>query len=709
MPTLSSTFERLGQSVRILLLLVAQGAGADSSPVVEHRIEARIDPASGLIQVTDRLALPEGQDAFELILHRDMAPRIAAGQARLEPMDAEAHLQRYLLRLEPKGDRAATLSYRGTIRHDLAAEPGGMGRSQESSIGTIDPTGVFLDGASGWYPMVPGSLQRFSLKTALPPGWSAVSQGAGPGSEPGVSNWSESQPQDDIYLIAATFSLYSDKFEGIDTQVWLRQPDAELAKRYLSAAGDYLKLYDGLIGPYPYAKLAIVENFWESGYGMPSFALLGPQVIRLPFILRTSYPHEILHNWWGNGVYVDYSGGNWSEGLTNYLADYLMRELEDQGAAYRRDTLKGYADYVSTAQDFPLREFRGRHGDASQAIGYGKSAMTFHMLRRQLGDETFVRGLKRFYADNRFRAASFDDLRRAFEQASGTDLRGFFEAWTRRTGSPQLALGEVQVERQGDDYRVSGQIQQVQKAPTFPLEVPVIVHQASGPPVATRVRLDGRQASFSAILSSEPIRLAVDPAFDTFRALAPGESPVALSNLFGAERGMLVLPAAADPAMLQGYRDLAAAWLTGHPGWSTATDRDLARLPDDRAVWLLGWENGFLGDFASGGSGFALDRTASRLKIAGQPVDVPNASPVLTRELGGRPVGWLAAANAEALPGLARKLPHYGKYGYLVFQGSAPDNRVKGQWPSGESELVRWLAAPRPDLTLPPEPRLTKQ
>ena len=65
-------------------------------------------------------------------------------------------------------------------------------------------------------------------------------------------------------------------------------------------------------------------------------------MIRLPFILHTSYPHEILHNWWGNSVYVDGASGNWCEGLTAYLADHLIREGQGRGAEYRLDTLKKY-------------------------------------------------------------------------------------------------------------------------------------------------------------------------------------------------------------------------------------------------------------------------------------------------------------------------------------------------------------------------------
>ena len=83
-----------------------------------------------------------------------------------------------------------------------------------------------------------------------------------------------------------------------------------------------------------------MENFWETGYGMPSFTLLGQQVIRFPFILHSSYPHEILHNWWGNGVFVDYAGGNWCEGLTAYLADHLIAEQRGQGAEHRRAILQ---------------------------------------------------------------------------------------------------------------------------------------------------------------------------------------------------------------------------------------------------------------------------------------------------------------------------------------------------------------------------------
>ncbi len=81
------------------------------------------------------------------------------------------------------------------------------------------------------------------------------------------------------------------------------------------------------------------------------------------------------------------------------------------------------------AGTFPLAQFTSRHSEQSEAVGYGKAMMMFHMLRRQLGDDTFMRALQDFYRDYRFKIAGFADLERAFAQTSGKDLQPFFAQW----------------------------------------------------------------------------------------------------------------------------------------------------------------------------------------------------------------------------------------------------------------------------------------
>jgi isochorismate hydrolase len=56
------------------------------------------------------------------------------------------------------------------------------------------------------------------------------------------------------------------------------------------------------------------------------FTCSGQRSSVYPLSVSSSYPHEILHNWWGNGVFVDVQQGNWCEGLTAYLADHLLQE-----------------------------------------------------------------------------------------------------------------------------------------------------------------------------------------------------------------------------------------------------------------------------------------------------------------------------------------------------------------------------------------------
>ncbi len=166
--------------------------------------------------------------------------------------------------------------------------------------------------------------------------------------------------------------------------------------------------------------------------------LLGEKIIRFPWILYTSYPHELLHNWWGNSVYVDFEKGNWCEGLTAYMADHLLKEQAGQGADYRRTTLQKFTDYVNAENDFPVIEFRSRNNSAEEAIGYGKCLMFNHMLRKAMGDENFIKAYQSFYKDNIYKISTFDDIQESFQQFSENDLEPIFDQWLLRKGAPCL-------------------------------------------------------------------------------------------------------------------------------------------------------------------------------------------------------------------------------------------------------------------------------
>ncbi len=686
--------------VFLLALLWIQGAGA-AGPV-HHDLQVTLDPATGKLEAADTLTFPHAITEIRFTLHAGLELSTDTAGALLVPDGGELQgvpLRRYRLTLS--GRRGAVhLRYHGRIHETGEAV---------ATAGTISPEGVFLAGSSAWYPQLEHTPLTFTLRTQLPEGWRAVSQGR-PLEENGASRgWEENHPQEEIYLIAGRYQFYR-RSGPAEAQVYLHRPDPALADSYLDATGRYLEFYSKLIGPYPYTKFALVENFWESGYGMPSFTLLGPGVIRLPFILHSSYPHEILHNWWGNGVYVDYADGNWSEGLTSYLADHLLKEQQGQGAAYRRDTLQRYADYVASGQDFPLRQFRARHNESSQAVGYGRGLMLFHMLRRQLGDKTFLAGLRRFYRDYRFQPAGFQDLRSVFEAVSGQKLGGFFQQWSERTGAPALAIDDVAVHKSASGFLLTARLRQTQPEPPFRLRVPMaVLLQGEKQPRRQIVQMDSRELRWQIELNARPLKLAVDPLFDLFRRLDPGEIPSSLGQLFGAEKITILLPSAAPPDLKAAYRELAQNWAARGQQIELAWDDARKELPPHGKVWLFGKENRFASSLVAALPANAFQSANDEIVIAGNRFRQPRHSFVLT---GRQPdtLGWLVAANAAAVPLLSRKLPHYGKFSYLVFRGPEQQNVGKGQWPPDGSALQVLLpeAPPGTVMELPEPPPLSE-
>jgi hypothetical protein len=616
--------------------------------------------------------------------------------------------RRFRLELAP-GLTQFTLRYRGQIMHALQQQGQEYARGFRETPGMIASTGVFLSASSFWYPQFDDQLVTFTLDLRLPRGWRGMSQGertAYDGADGAVrERWHCEVPQEEIYLVAGRFTEYRKSADDVEALVLLREPDATLAGQYLDATQTYVKLYSQLIGPYPYSKFALVENFWETGYGMPSFTLLGPKVIRFPFILHSSYPHEILHNWWGNGVYVDYASGNWAEGLTSYLADHLIKEQHGEGADYRRTTLQNYTDYVRTGKDFPLTAFRSRHSASSEAVGYGKTLMLFHMLRRQLGDQRFIEGLRALYGQYRFRVADFAAVQTVFSAAAQRPLDGFFAQWVARQGAPALRVSQARVTPSAQGYLLSAIIEQTQAGAAYQLQVPLAI-QLEGQADAwqTNVHLQQKRTSVELQLPARPLALDVDPEFDLFRRLHRAEIPPAVSQAMGAERVLLVLPSQAPAALQDAYRTLAESWQAGNPPqFSIASDAELDTLPSDRTVWLFGWRNRFRPQldaalaayaFADQGDSVRIEQTI--LKRDAHTVVVMARQPANPDQA----LGWLAADEAAALPGLGRKLPHYGRYSYLAFSGDAPDNTLKGQWPVVDSPLsVRFEQG---DAVVPP-------
>ena len=658
---------RVTGAVVVVLAWAAAGTAAahGGGPGLHHDMEVRLDPASRSLAVTDRIHVRgRGTVAFHLAPSFTVSALSVDGKSTVPAR----HDGAWRVDLGSAGEHVVVFEYSGRLEQ-TDARPRRLGFHRPVAAAE----GSFLPDSGGWYPRLAGTDFTYRIAVDVPRSQRVVVPGRLV--EETVSGeryravFASEVPSPGMVLMAGPYVIEERDHGDIRLRTYFHPRIASLAAAYLDLAAGYIDLYDAWIGAYPLSAFHIVSSPLPVGQGYPGLTYIGARVLRLPFIRHRSLGHEVLHTWWGNGVFVDYETGNWAEGLTTFMADYAYAEKRDakEARAMRLGWLRAYAA-LPAARDRPAVDFVAKVHDAAQVVGYGKVAFVFHMLRNQLGSPAFDTAIRRLWKRHKGRTAGWEDLRQAFEKASGRDLSGFFDQWLRRAGAPRLALGPVTVKKTGGRFRIAFTLSQ--EGLPYALEVPVTVTTAAGERRFT-VALEGRETRQELYTEARPVALAVDPDFDIFRRLDPAEAPPILRDVtLGAATVTLVL--AGTERGRKAARRLAERLLDSPPRFPGGAP---ARLPA-KPVLLVG----------------TTPRVSAFLKRAGL-AGVPDvlAGRGTARVWAGRhgnawPLVVVAADGAPALEALLRPLAHYGGKGYLVFQGQRAVDH--GMWPAGTGPLT---------------------
>jgi hypothetical protein len=708
--------------VVVSLLLGVAGPGSGGAEILQHRLGVALQPQRHRLRAADTLVVRATEGPLVFLLHENLAlvevrarrPGVGgwsrarvpayrrqawnAAWARRDPaLGAEdtdegppGPADVVQVELDGEGLWEVLVRYEGVVFDSLEAPSFSRWEIAEETTGLISSEGAFLSPVTCWYPRRVRELSRFRLAVTLPADWRAVSEGPlledipAPGGQRRRVRFGRTRRLDGIHLVAGPYEVTERVVDGVRLLTYFYPEEGDLAGPYLDSLEGYLRQHPQRLGPYPFQKFAVVENFFPTGYGMPSFTLLGRRVLRLPFIRFTSLGHEFVHNWWGNCVLVEPGTGNWCEGLTTYCADYEYARQRGEGAGrdYRFQINRDYTAYVHEENDFPLTAFHYRTTPDTRAIGYGKCAMVFVMLEDLLGrralDETFRRVTRRYA----FRYMSWADWQRELEETAGRSLETFFREWIRRPGAPRLGL-RARREQEGGRYLVSLAV--TQQAPYYHLEVPVRVEFADGSRVDLRVRSDGPEAALVRSWAREPVAVALDPDHRIFRRMPWREMPPTVAWVLGEEDLTVVVPAGADSTT----RSVARRFLPSGEGGRLVEASELgARFPEG-SVLFVGHPEGWPMPEAARrvlpeGVTWEGSRVRVRDKALGEEADVllfVGRHPLREE----RVVAYLLAASPEALVSAARKVPHYGRYSYLGFRSG--ENVLKGVWEVREHPL----------------------
>jgi aminopeptidase N len=303
---------------------------------------------------------------------------------------------------------------------------------------------------------------------------------------------------------------------------YVPQSERDLAQNGFAPASPSLQFFSQTIAPYPYEKLALIVGATRYG-GMENS---GAIVFTSNLFNRTSsvgmsktygvpagnvslIAHEIAHQWFGDSVTESTWADLWlSEGFATYFAGLFMQrfEGEDVFQAYMKNAAANVFAYEKKKRAPIFDRDTENLMELLNANNYQKGAWVLHMLRSNLGDDVFFRGIRNYYEAHKNSTATTDDLRTALEESSGKNLRPFFTRWVYDSGHPQYELTWQWLRKK--ELRVV--LKQLQPGNAFMDPVPITISTASGKRDVV-LKPSGKQSIETLPFGEKPTQIEVDP------------------------------------------------------------------------------------------------------------------------------------------------------------------------------------------------------
>ncbi len=245
-----------------------------------------------------------------------------------------------------------------------------------------------------------------------------------------------SGPMRDFELVAADLQVLSTMVGPVRVASWYPPGDRRGGELALDYAAHALRIYEDLIGPYPFNELDVVATPTRAGgIEYPGLVVIAEQLYGnegdfFEFVVA----HEVAHQWWYSLVGNDQLDEPWlDESLTQYTT--LLYFERRYGRERAQEVLKEsfqtpYKHLLESGQDMPVGLPVASYTEEQYGeVIYGKGPLFFHEMRQQVGDETFFAILRAYFEQYRYRVAYPRDLLAVAEEVSGQDLDALYDRW----------------------------------------------------------------------------------------------------------------------------------------------------------------------------------------------------------------------------------------------------------------------------------------
>lgn len=411
----------------------------------------------------------------------------------------------------PKGTSTTyTFEYTGTLTGSDTSPVSGI------KLASIDDPISILLYPGAWFPMTGLYTDRFTaeMHIRVPSDERVVGSGVAgqktlPGNRTEYSfNWTK--PGFPGTIIAGKFTQES--VPGINNiHVFVTDKRKQFAPDFAHTAAREFEFMTSIFGQpeSPILNLVELPDDAVSATWAPEIAAIGGNRIAARNAQRL-LSNTIAHQWWGSEISPASLNDAW---ITNGMSRYAeLMYLEDSAGKTAFQSAITDVSAGALAYDTAPLTSLGRLDPFSpqfQSMTLEKGAMVFHMLRWEMGDDTFnqfLRGLLSQYTDKSIRSS---DVQTVAEAQSHLQLTPFFSQWIDGTGAPSFG-DKYTVFRLGSNkgFRTIGAITQDLDLFRMPVELRI---ETDGKTETRRIVVSGNESQYTVDTFGRPRRISIDP------------------------------------------------------------------------------------------------------------------------------------------------------------------------------------------------------
>jgi aminopeptidase N len=344
---------------------------------------------------------------------------------------------------------------------------------------------------------------RLTTETILtvPASWITVANGklmgvADAANDMKTWTWKESVPSSTylITIVAGELDEVKDTWRGIPVTYYAPKGRGDRLAINYGRTPQMIELFSKKLGvDYPWEKYAqsMVDDFVAGGMENSSATTNTSSSLQHPK-LAPEYltgqddliSHELGHQWFGDLVTCKDWGDIWlNEGFATFMETVWSESHfgKDQADYERWLAARGWFEQTNLF-DKPIVRHDFNDSGEFDSNAYTKGGWVLYMLRYQLGEDAFYRGLKHYLEVNRGKNVVTADLAKAIEEATHTNVDQFFNQWLYGAGAPKFDLGYKYEDAKHEVALTVKQTQKVEgRVGLFHVPTDVEITTASGP------------------------------------------------------------------------------------------------------------------------------------------------------------------------------------------------------------------------------------